>query len=664
VLSLVVLTLAILAAAGAAVARWFPDDGPGEAAVDLGILATGLTVAPVLALGWAGRLEAGTLGTLSALTSATVIGLALGPSPAARGRLAPMARGVLGAPVRLAAAALRGRHIAAVGLAGVVFAGVWTAILAYLAPSSSWDGMWYHDAIVGFAIQEHGFAWVDVPPDLEFVNGYPKTAEMLSLWLVVFWDDRLLELPVSVYGPFATVGFAVLCRRLTGWPLGSAAWGTALFLVPAVVLQLRSSYVDVVFLATFLASAEVLTRPRLASGEVLLAGLGLGLLGGMKGTGLVLVPALGLLALGRLLTRLVSRPGEGVPEGDGGSRRRGRLALAAVLALTLALALMAPFYLRNLLRTGNPAWPVPVSLPGAAAPLPGHWPVDMPLPFSQALDQIFGPAVPGQQFHDVKVGSYGRLLPWLLLPLAALGWLSALREVAARPGRRLASPGAWLLILSLLVVPTLALSPAWYLARFNLHVLAVLLLAVAFALRRPRARPLAHAVLGALILSGLVDLARARPGWEVPFSTALRLAGEPPAVRAAARITPVMGAPETLQALEAELGPGDVIAFTRDFGFPAVLWNRRFSNRLVWVPGSGEAFLRGLDAVHAVWAVAKEGSPQARALGGSPKRWERVGKTSDVNVAYRRRPAAPPLEPPRPPGPSTPSQGTLRRAPR
>jgi len=633
VLVLVALTALVLAAATAATARWFPEEGRGAAIVDAGVLATGLVAGPLLGLGYAGALGRGTVASAVGGLAAGVLLLAL-RSPGSVARWVALLRRIVALPGATLAEAWRARHVAVVGVAVVVGCAVWTAVLAYLAPSSSWDGMWYHDAIVGFAIQERGFAWVDVPKDLAFVNGYPKTSEMLSLWLVLFWDDRLLELPASVYGPFAVVAFAVLCRRVIGDHLNAVAWGCALFLVPGVVLQLRSSYVDVPFLAMSVAAAEVVTRPRLRAVDVVLGGVALGLLGGMKGTGLVLVPALGLV-LGVRWARRVGRRA-------GGAGTAIRWLGAGVAAAALLVALMAPPYVRNLGRTGNPAWPVRVTLPLGLGTLPGTWVVDMPKPFPAAVEDVYGAFVPDQQFHDVKVGSYGRLPPWVVPPLAMVGLVVAATGFGMRrrrsplPRRRLGRDGTvWALALG--VLPTVAFSPAWYLARFNLHALAVLYLCAARGLASSRARPAAHLVVAALVGSGVVDLARARPGWEVPVGTARRLAAEPPVARAAVSITPVMGAPGTLRAIEDELGPGDVVAFTTEFGFPAVLWNRHFSNRLVWVHGRGEGYLGDLDQAGAVWAVAKEGTPEDRALRRAGDRWAPVGKTSDVNVAYRRR---------------------------
>jgi hypothetical protein len=81
-----------------------------------------------------------------------------------------------------------------------------------------------------------------------------------------------------------------------------------------------------------------------------------------------------------------------------------------------------------------------------------------------------------------------------------------------------------------------------------------------------------------------------------------------------------------------------VVAFTEDFGFPAVLWNETFSNRLVYVPFTGGAsgFLEALQRAGAEWVAVRSRSRHESALRSRKDLWERVGMTSDENVAYRR----------------------------
>src|SRR5262249_48563331 len=159
----------------------------------------------------------------------------------------------------------------------------------------------------------------------------------------------------------------------------------------------------------------------------------------------------------------------------------------------------------------------------------------------------------------------------------------------------------------------------------------VALLFCAWWLDRPHLRTLANGILATLLTTAVAFVWWSKPGWECTLSQALELQSLPPEDRAAYRIAWYLGEPETMKALDRELGAGDLVAFSEEFGFPAVLWNERFSNSLAYVPfeGGPSGYLRRLDELHAKWAVVKEGSPHHHALLSKPDTWERVGRTSD-----------------------------------
>ena len=87
--------------------------------------------------------------------------------------------------------ALRARSFVLLGLLMSAALILWTAISSYYAPSwRQWDALWYHEPIVAFTIQNHGFAMVDLPRDgLQKINGYPRLCEMTQLWFVIFTDS-------------------------------------------------------------------------------------------------------------------------------------------------------------------------------------------------------------------------------------------------------------------------------------------------------------------------------------------------------------------------------------------------------------------------------------------------------------------------------------------
>ena len=600
-----------------------------EVALAAACLWIALVCGPALALGWAGDLDAA---HLAVATSATAL-VVLVAGVAGRGlrpRVASLwicAWQVVLMPASALGEAWRARSFALVGLIAATFLIAWTAWLSWLAPSSGWDSLWYHDTIVGFAIQNRGFAVVDVPPNLEFVNGYPKTSECLNLWFVIFTDRRLIEVVNSLTAPMLLVGFFCIARRYSDWRVGAMGFATLLFMIPAIAMQLRSTYVDGLFATMFLAASHFVSRPSLRVRDVVMAGLCLGLLGGLKGTGLVLVPLL-LVVLSLRVGVLAIRCRSLLPV-------LGWLTAVAVVGL-----LMLPSYARNWQLHDNPTWPVRIENELLGIDWRGNWVVTAQRDFETVVGEVLSPPEPDGEFYDTRRNGYGNGPPFVLLPIALLGLLfvplaTFRRLLRGIPPDRAAGN------LLLVVVPALAaeaLSPAWWWARMNVHGIAALLLVAWWMLSGRGWRMFGEGVIGAMVVTSLMTLYWSRPRWEVTTEQAFELAAMATEERAAWRASWFLGEPATMRARDEELGPGDVVAISEDFGFPAALWNERFSNRLVYVPfrGRSEDYLRALQANRVEWAVVRGGSHHERALQAKPAIWQRVGMTSDANVAYRR----------------------------
>lgn len=108
------------------------------------------------------------------------------------------------------------------GLAGAALLVVVSALLTALAPSESWDGFFYHEPIVGFALQNQGFRMVSLPPSVvvQGVNGYPRLCAAFALWFVVFTDKTLTR--GRDEGAVATTLILTIVPMIwTGWFFGT-----------------------------------------------------------------------------------------------------------------------------------------------------------------------------------------------------------------------------------------------------------------------------------------------------------------------------------------------------------------------------------------------------------------------------------------------------------
>lgn len=635
-LALLVLGLAAAAVGLAGASRAF-SRRPADAALAAGTLAIAYLFAPVHVLGWLGRLDRPTLfGTLAAIAIAV-----LGPTlarPAPRTELVRTARAI----VELATSGLRmaGRThpVAVLGVVSLLGLCVYTAGLSYLAPSTTWDGLLYHEATVGFALQHHGFRWLGLEglnPFMAQVDGFPHLVESLSLVLVAAWDRRVIELPPSFLLPLCLVALYVTTRRFVASRGLSLAFAAAATLIPALVLQLRSTLVDVGFATFFAASLAWVGRPRPRPAELWMLGLSLGLLGASKVTGVFAVPVLGAVALLSLAR----------------DRERSRLAAHAAGAALLVVALMGPTYARNVARTGNPLWPARLEVAGWS--LEGRIDlVDMNLPTEVALARVYSLGPRGQQRASARSDGYGHAPP-LLVPLLALAGLArAIRRAGSRD-----RAARLLLALTLPMIAYLFVSPARQWARLNLHVVIALFLLAAYGVAGARRATLGHLAAALLVLGGLGSIAWSQPAWSVTPASAWQLARMSPLERVVngadewrppldasspergAGTWPVAMTRAAALARERDLGPGArvVVARTR---FVGLLWNERFDDVVEWLDPRSlppEAWIAEAERRGAVWVVVRPVTPLARALHRAPG-WTPLGRIArevDSDLAFR-----------------------------
>jgi hypothetical protein len=505
---------------------------------------------------------------------------------------------------------------------------LWTAWISYLAPSSSWDGIWYHECIVGWAIQNHGFQHVQIPFTLENVNGCPRLCETLNLWFVLFTDRRFIEMPNSVVAaPMLMLGFYATARRFAPSRGNAIAWAAALYLIPGSLLQMRSTYVDVQVAAFFLAALHYATRPNLRLADAWIAALTLGMLGASKSLGLPWMGVLGIVALPRVMFANV--------------RRRPLLTLGTVVGgLAAAAVIAAPIYVRNWTTNHNPLWPVQVNLERFDIHWPGNFEPVIEKPYTQLLTDMLQVYVPGHDFHDPRVWGYGMGFPFFVLPWAMLMVPVALFAVFYSLFHRPFDRPTWnLLLVALAIGLTWPIAPVKWFARYNIHIVAGLAFVAAWSGTRSWTRKASNALAAIAIGTSMIMLYWADPGWSVSIDAAMQLAKMTPEQRATWESIAYSFESKAVAAREAEIGSGDVVAFTDDHTFPSLLWNEKFSNTVIWVQsGRGESFLARVDSTGAKWIAATPGTPDYQTLNSSPDRWQQVGLMSQSPqwIVFRR----------------------------
>jgi len=566
-----------------------------------------LVLTPIHVLGFAGWLERTPI--LVGTTGSALIVLALSIATLPAGVLKQELRAIASLPLEGLRALRASPARIAVALTGAVL--LHAMVGALQLPSDSWDGIWYHETIVGGALQLEGYGVIPLPQNLlQQANGFPRNAEMVALWLVLLRDRSVIELPnACALVPFVASSYLV-AARFSRSRSAAIALSCAACLLPGAILQLRSTYVDVYAAAAGVAAIALATQAPLRARDIFISGLALALFAGAKSSALLIVP----VVLGLLVFRAIS--------GD----LRARLSAAAATLVTLLS--LAAVYLKNAIQFKNPFYPIDVALPRLGVHFPGVTQgsaLDVNASSGELLRAVFLPTPSGRDYADIRRGGFGLAVAWLLVPLATLGLVIAARRAFAKPSpdtrknlERLRA--RWLLLTVTLVAPAVGLSPALWSARYHLVAIGLAVAPAAYALADCVPLRARNAVLGALLLLDLVAIARFDPPLGAPSDWSIE--------------------PSVAEARERELGAGTVVAFGPGVAFPSVLYNDRFDNRLAFVvEDTPRAIQKRLTAIDPVWVVAEPSEPLYRFVADRTDSWEVVGLASrnTPTVAFRRK---------------------------
>ena len=649
--------------------------GRAEVTVAASLLWNAIVVAPIYILGLVHQLRAWSLALGAIALSLAAIGLAsrgVGLRALTRETMQAV-RGQLRMPLEALALTWRPRRFVFVGVAFAALLLPYLVLSAYLGqPLPKWDPLWYHDTIVGFTIQEHGFSMIDLPDTLQKVNGYVRLCEMTQLWLVIFTDRRLADLANVLFAPAIAAATYVMARRYTSRVL-AIGWGVAVILMPACATYLQSTYVDPQNAALVLGGIvfSTLDRPRLSDGAI--AGLGLALAIGSKGLALVSVPIVGIVGAVLLL------------RAHWYTQRRA--AVAVVLGGAVLVIAMAAFtYVRNYLAFHNPFWPdMRVEIPSLGIHWPGQgpWgkemgqgggtPVNLNESLPKLLDHLY--ALPWSvkgMFFDQAV-EYGIGVVWVALPLSALGFLATLTVALKRRLGYFTVPRPTPpLAIALILAGMIAGSPALWGPRYHVAHVALVVVLAAWFTARPGWEQLAEPAVSAVILTSFMMI------WWAPtpraYFTPEQLVALAHAAPLERELDKELGAPTLLApglAREKELKPGTLVVFNERYSaYPSLFWNETFSNRIAYIKG-GPGFLDRAAKAGATWVALSPQDPLFAAARAPGSGWQEVGELNPYVAGFVFRqvpkpPAAPaaPAAPAKPPAaPAKPAAAPTRPAP-
>ena len=610
-----------------AVARRTAPSGRAELAIVASLVFFALIALPVMVLGYARVLSAARLAIASFVLSLAVF-VTLARSGGVREELRACdvaARSLLFMPLDGLREAARARSFVLIGLlwaAGVIALSAW---LTVVSPSESWDGFFYHEPMVGYAIQNHGFGTIELPANqaVQAANGYPRLCESIALWFVIFTDKTLIEIPNTLAAPPLMFAVYAIARRF-GDRLLAATWASVALLMPAMWSQLRASYIDVEVAFFLIAALFFATRPAVRMRDAACATLAMALLMGSKSSALAWIPPLAAVAYGRLMLRHV--------------RARFASTLATIALGTLLVAAIAAVTLvKNWLAFKNPLWPIRYDSDALGV----HWPglitlSEMAPDFSprELSLKIWG--VPEGGVGDLIQRSYGYAVPWLAVPLGAAALIVAVVAfIRDRARGKRGGTAAQLLLVALPALIALKTTPSLWIARYNMHLAVTFMFAVSWLVAGERWSRTREGIAAVAIAFSIVPFFWTR-GWCWAPSQDVKAHLYHPF---AARSFTAHSSFDFLSELrERELGAGDRVVYTQEVACVGALWNFHFSNDVAYVSFDDDArFFARIAELRPKW-IATGGEAKA-ALELRTTEWETLGRLTAVDdtVVFRRR---------------------------
>ncbi len=280
---------------------------------------------------------------------------------------------------------------AIVGAAGAVT--VANAAWAFVLPPFAHDDLTYHLVFPVEWMQSGTLNMRAVPFGNHSPAYYPKNTELFYLWLLLPLRQAF---PINAAQlVFLVVSVLALLEifRLCGASVRASLVGASLFCIcPVVVAELARAYVDVAFACFFLLAfhAVLLFREAPSAAKAMQFAAAVGLFAGTKMPGLVLATLILLPSFG--VVWLLSPARKAV------SLRTNHLVLGGLAGGLIFLLAGGWWYVRNLVVTGNPVFPLHVELLGMTlfggaygrSALPGsQWETLLEL-FSPWLGALFG----------------------------------------------------------------------------------------------------------------------------------------------------------------------------------------------------------------------------------------------------------------------------------
>jgi len=476
------------------------------------------------------------------------------------------------------------------GLAEVL----WILVLVYLFPVFDMDGLVYHMVSAAGWIQD---GRIHELPYHIWSNVYPHNTELVSTWLLLFLKSDTfidgLQLIFCFGGMLATAGIA---KHIGLSKVNAVISGMLFLLTPIVLVQCRTTYIDVAFASMFLISFYFLLRfeSERKMVDLFLSALAAGFTLGMKYsalpyTGMVLLILI-LILLRELLGRRIGSSGflQGI-----------------VLILLPVFVLGTVWYMRNWVLYGNPFHPFTITLLGHELFHGIGTPQEVLYNNANTPEQLRNIpywkqiwtswiSEPEVTVYDQRLGGLG--LQWILLEFPAIIILGVYGLFKQRKY-------VWMMLIPLALI--FAVQPQNWWSRYTIFIVAPGAIALVFLIEQismVAVRSVLHFVMFVAVLASMYFSATQAMFPPERVLQVLRMSSDERTLGGVfdPRYRWVDGMQE-----------GTTIAFTNDMPYLYTLFGSRLQNKPVMIEENRqESFIRKLVDSKARYFFTHEGSPQ------------------------------------------------------
>jgi hypothetical protein len=454
---------------------------------------------------------------------------------------------------------------------------IWIIFIGYLFPPYPWDALWYHLPIVGYIIQSGAIEEIPVSSFIDqFINILPKNIELFFLWNIIFLKSDIIvdlsQLIFTIMGILTIFSIAIKLKLDERHAIYSSL---LFFFTPIIILQSRTNYIDIAVSVLFLITINFLMYDSRL--PILLAGLSTGILLGSKGSGPLFLIILSTAIIVQEFIKFLKS------SGDMSLRQKIKESFTFYLIFFIIPALLTGgyWYIKNWILYNNPVYPMEVTIFNFTLFKGIYGGIIEPVPEAirnlSSLSRLFyvWRERLGYYIYDSRLGGLGSIWFILFLPSLIFSLFNSIKERRYK-----------LLFISTIIIVTFLIYPRNWNPRYVIFIvgLGAICFGHIFYYFKERQNTIKTIALLLVIYtfftsnSPCITPAKVKEFFNLPHQE--RTISQHASFNIDLHARQEYG---VWSWIDRNIRSGDVLAYTFEPLFLAPLWNREYSNKVIYI---------------------------------------------------------------------------------